>query len=74
MGFDGDLHECSIYGNKEAGLRLRNMLAVGQSEPWPDALEKITGQRTLSGKSLLNYYEPLKEWLDDQNEGRACGW
>ena len=21
MGFDGDLHECSIYGNKEAGLR-----------------------------------------------------
>ena len=46
MGFDGDLHECSIYGNKEAGLRLRNMLAVGQSEPWPDALEKITGQRT----------------------------
>ena len=74
MGFDGDLHECSIYGNKEAGLRLRNMLAVGQSEPWPDALEKITGQRTLSGKSLLNYYEPLKKWLDDQNEGRACGW
>ena len=74
MGFDGDLHECSIYGNKEAGLRLRNMLAVGQSEPWPDALEKITGQRTLSGKSLLNYYAPLKEWLDDQNEGRACGW
>ncbi|MED6343217.1 MAG: M2 family metallopeptidase, partial [Pseudomonadota bacterium] len=50
MGFDGDLHECSIYGNKEAGLRLRNMLAVGQSEPWPDAIEKITGQRTLSGK------------------------
>ena len=74
MRFDGDLHECSIYGNKEAGLRLRNMLAVGQSEPWPDALEKITGQRTLSGKSLLNYYAPLKEWLDDQNEGRACGW
>ena len=74
MGFDGDLHECSIYGNKEAGLRLRNMLAVGQSEPWPDALEKITGQRTLSGKSLLNYYQPLKKWLDDQNEGRACGW
>ena len=74
MGFDGDLHECSIYGNKEAGLRLRNMLAVGQSEPWPDALEKITGQRTLSGKSLLNYYAALKEWLDDQNEGRACGW
>jgi Angiotensin-converting enzyme. len=49
-------------------------VGCGQSEPCPDALEKITGQRTLSGKSLLNYYEPLKKWLDDQNEGRACGW
>ena len=56
MGNEGNLHECSIYANDEAGVRLRNMLSVGQSEPWPDALEKITGQRTPSGKSLLNYY------------------
>ena len=74
IGFDGDLHECSIYGNEEAGQLLRNMLAIGQSQPWPDALETITGQRTLSGKSLLNYYAPLKDWLDEQNKGRVCGW
>ena len=74
MSFEGDLHECSIYSNDEAGLRLRNMLAMGQSQPWPDALETITGQRTLSGKSLLNYYAPLKEWLDEQNRNRTCGW
>ena len=74
MGSDVDLHECSIYGDEEAGVRLRNMLSIGQSKPWPDALEQITGQRTLTGKSLLNYYAPLKEWLDQQNEGRVCGW
>jgi hypothetical protein len=22
----------------------------------------------------VNYYEPLKEWLDAQNENRICGW
>ena len=74
MGSDVDLHECSIYGDEEAGVRLRKMLSIGQSKPWPDALEQITGQRTLTGKSLLNYYAPLKEWLDQQNEGRVCGW
>ena len=74
IGFNGDLHECSIYGSEEAGQLLRDMLALGQSKPWPDALESITGQRQLSGKSLLNYYSPLKNWLDKKNEGRTCGW
>ena len=32
------LHVCSIYGNKEAGRRLKAMLELGASKPWPDAL------------------------------------
>ena len=36
--------------------------------------ENLTGSRQLSGKSILNYYAPLKEWLDDQNKNRTCGW
>ena len=36
--------------------------------------EKITGSRSLSGTSMLNYYMPLKEWLDEQNDGLECGW
>ena len=74
IGFDGPLHECSIYGNELAGEKLRAMLSLGQSKPWQDALESMIGTRELNGKSMLNYYAPLKEWLDNKNEGRACGW
>ncbi|HLV01188.1 MAG TPA: M2 family metallopeptidase [Acidobacteriota bacterium] len=24
--------------------------------------------------ALLNYFKPLQEWLDEQNQGKACGW
>ena len=50
------------------------MLALGQSKPWQDALESIIGTRELSGTAMLNYYAPLKEWLDDKNKDRVCGW
>ena len=74
MGFEGPLHECSIYNNELAGEKLRAMLSLGQSQEWQVALEALTGTRTLSGKSMLNYYKPLKDWLDVQNTDRTCGW
>jgi len=73
-GYDGPLHQCSIYGNDEAGRRLREMLAMGMSRPWPEALEVVTGETRMDGTALLEYFAPLKEWLDEQNEGRTCGW
>ena len=74
IGFEGPLHECSIYDNELAGKKLRAMLSLGQSQEWQVALEALTGTRTLSGKSMLNYYQPLKDWLDVQNTDRTCGW
>lgn len=74
IGFEGPLHECSIYNNELAGEQLRAMLSLGQSQEWQVALEALTGTRTLSGKSMLNYYKPLKDWLDVQNASRSCGW
>ncbi|MDB4230648.1 M2 family metallopeptidase [Gammaproteobacteria bacterium] len=74
MGFEGPLHECSIYDNELAGKKLRAMLSLGQSQEWQVALEALTGTRSLSGKSMLNYYKPLKDWLDFQNTDRTCGW
>ena len=74
MGFKGPLHECSIYNNPEAGVKIRDMLAMGQSKPWQDAFEALTGERAMSGTSILNYYKPLQEWLEKENEGRSCGW
>jgi len=74
MGFSGPLHECSIYGDKLAGEKIISTMAMGQSAPWQDAFEKLTGSRNISGDSVMNYYKPLKEWLDIQNNDRSCGW
>ena len=73
-GYDGYLHECSVYGNKDAGEKIISTMALGQSLPWQDAFEKIADSRKLSGESILSYYAPLKKWLDEQNEFRTCGW
>ena len=73
-GIDGPLHRCSIYGSTEAGARLAEMLEMGASEAWPEALEVIAGTREMDATAILDYFEPLSVWLDEQNEGRACGW
>jgi len=73
-GVEGPLHRCSIYKNKVAGERLHKMLAMGKSKPWPDALETISGQRQMDATAILDYFAPLKKWLDDQNQGEKTGW
>jgi peptidyl-dipeptidase A len=73
-GIKGPLHRCSIYGNKEAGARLAKMLEMGQSRPWPEALEVVTGQKEMDATAILDYFAPLKTWLDQQNQGQKCGW
>ena len=73
-GWKGPLHRCSFYGNEEVGKKLNAMLAMGQSKPWPDALQVFTGSREMSGKALVEYFAPLKVWLDQQNKGKPQGW
>ena len=74
-GFTGPLHECSIYGNKAAGDRLRAMLELGASKPWPEALAVLTGgEKQMDATAILDYFAPLKKWLDQQNQGQVCGW
>lgn len=73
-GVDGPLHRCSIFGSLEAGTRLNTMLEMGASQPWPDALEIVTGQREMDATAILDYFAPLQVWLDEQNAGRSCGW
>jgi peptidyl-dipeptidase A len=68
------LHRCSIYGNADAGKRLRTTLEMGASRPWRDALEALTGQREMDASAMADYYAPLKAWLDGQNQGRPSGW
>ncbi len=73
-GYEGPLYQCTIYGNKEAGAKLAAMLEMGASRPWPDALEAITGSPEIDATAIIDYFEPLLTWLDEQNEGRSCGW
>jgi peptidyl-dipeptidase A len=68
------LHRCSIYNSKEAGRKLDAMLQMGQSKPWPDALEAITGRREMDARAILDYFAPLQKWLDEQNKGKPVGW
>ena len=67
-GFNGPLYQCSIYGNKKAGEKLKAMLAMGASEPWPAALKAMTGEDKMDATAIIDYFAPLKTWLDEQNK------
>ena len=73
-GWEGPLHRCSIYNNKEVGERFNAMMELGASQPWPDALEAFTGTREMDGSSIAAYFDPLVTFLKEENEGRTCGW
>ena len=73
-GYTGPLNRCTFYGSKEAGTKFNKMLEMGQSKPWPDALEVLTGQREIDAGALLEYFAPLQKWLDEQNKGVKEGW
>jgi peptidyl-dipeptidase A len=73
-GFQGPLHECSNYGNTAAGKKFAAMLAVGQSRPWQETLEKLTGTRDMDASALVEYFAPLQKWLKEKNQGQKCGW
>jgi peptidyl-dipeptidase A len=73
-GCTGPLNRCSIFGNQEAGRRLNAMLAMGQSRPWPDALQALTGQRQMDATAIRDYFAPLEKWLAEQNKGEPVGW
>jgi peptidyl-dipeptidase A len=68
------LHRCSIYESQDAGKRLNAMLAMGMSRPWPEALETLTGSKQMDATAIIDYFKPLKDWLDEQVKGKPVGW
>jgi len=73
-GYEGALNRCTIHGSAEAGQRLAALLELGKSRPWQDALEAMTGSREMDATAIIDYFAPLMRWLEEQNEGRTCGW
>jgi peptidyl-dipeptidase A len=68
------LNRCSMYENHAAGERLNKMLSMGQSRPWPEALETLTGSKQMDATAILDYFAPLSKWLDEQLSGQPVGW
>ncbi len=70
-GYQGPLNRCSIYGNQAAGAKFQAMLKLGASKPWPEALKALTGEERIDGSAILEYFAPLKIWLDAENRRLA---
>jgi peptidyl-dipeptidase A len=70
-GYKGPLNRCSIYGDKQVGEKLKKMLEMGQSRPWPEALKALTGEEKMDATAILDYFAPLKTWMDEQNKALA---
>ncbi|XP_052530293.1 angiotensin-converting enzyme 2 isoform X1 [Tympanuchus pallidicinctus] len=70
----GPLHKCDITNSTAAGGNLRQLLELGKSKPWTQALESATGEKYMNATPLLHYFEPLFNWLQKNNSGRSIGW
>jgi peptidyl-dipeptidase A len=73
-GHTGPLYECSFHGNKAAGEKFWAMLSKGNSQPWQQTLQELTGGEQMDAAPVLEYFAPLQDWLKQQNEGQTCGW
>jgi peptidyl-dipeptidase A len=73
-GCSTPLHRCSIYQSAEAGRRLNDMLTMGMSRPWPEALNALVGSSQMDASAILDYFAPLDRWLDEQLKGAPVGW
>lgn len=62
----GNLHDCQIRGSKRAGELLWNMMKKGTSRRWSEILKEMTGTNQIESKALLNYFEPLRVWLEQE--------
>ena len=72
-GYTGPLDQGSIYNSGAAGAKFKKMLELGRSRPWPEALRALTGETRMDASALLEYFAPLKKWLDEQNANAKRG-
>ncbi|GFY78990.1 angiotensin-converting enzyme, partial [Trichonephila inaurata madagascariensis] len=75
-GYEGPLHKCDIYQNKKAGQLMSDMLSLGSSVHWKEAMKIGTQGKTdkMDAKPMLEYFAPLLKWLKEQNKNETLGW
>jgi peptidyl-dipeptidase A len=64
-------HDTDYFGSREVGDFLRRLMAPGASRPWRDVLRETTG-RELDARAMVEYFQPLYRWLQEQNRGRKA--
>ena len=73
-GHEGPLYTCNFANNPEAGKRYWAMMERGASQPWQQTMKELTGGEQMDGSAVLEYFAPLQTWLQEQNQGKTCGW
>ncbi len=64
-----DPRATNYYGHKEIGEFMTKIMRPGASKDWRKVLKESTGDE-LNAKAMLEYFEPLVNWLKEQNKGR----
>ncbi len=49
-------------------------MALGQSQPWQQSLQVLSGENQMDATAILDYFAPLYKWLQEQNRGKQMGW
>ncbi len=47
---------------------------MGKSRPWQEVMVELTGEKQADASAMMEYFAPLKQWLDEQNKGQKIGW
>ncbi|MDZ4774471.1 MAG: M2 family metallopeptidase [Planctomycetota bacterium] len=66
---DGDPRDVDIYGRKEVGDFVKSIARFGATVDWRTKLREKLGYE-VSARPMVEYFEPLREWLVAQNQGR----
>ena len=64
-----DPHATNYYNNKEVGEFLKEVMSPGKTQDWRQLLQATIGQE-MSARAMLNYFEPLLDYLKKINKGR----
>ncbi|MFN0244790.1 MAG: M2 family metallopeptidase [Planctomycetota bacterium] len=65
-----DVRDTNYFGRREVGEYLASMMRLGASVDWREMLKWKTGH-DLSARAMVDYFEPLQGWLEEQNKGRT---
>lgn len=65
-----DPRATNYYGNKEIGEFMKKIMYPGASKDWRKVLKESTGE-DLNANAMLEYFQPLVSWLQQQNKGRT---